>query len=254
MNGLTKPVGRLLARYFNQPSRNYHPFSISRPGLLRKALEPGDVLLVEGDRRISVAIKYLTQSTWSHAALYVGYEISGDFWSGLVEAGLENGVIAVPLDKYEALNTHVCRPLGLREEDRERVVRYMIERIGMAYDLTNVIDLMRYLLPTPPVPVRWRRRMIALGSVDPSRAICSTLIARAFQSIGYPILPTVEIERVEGWHPHVQIEREILHIRHYSLFNPRDFDISPYFQVIKPTIDEGFDYRALVWATRPGEA
>lgn len=254
MNSLTKPGGRLLARYLNQPSRDYHPFSISRPGLLRKTLQPGDVLLVEGDRRISVAIKYLTQSTWSHAALYVGHEISGDIWSELVEADLENGVIAVPLDKYEALNTRVCRPIGLTEKDRERVLRYMIDRIGMAYDLKNVIDLMRYLLPTPPVPVRWRRRMIALGSGDPSRAICSTLIAQAFQSINYPILPTVEIERIQGWHPHDQIEREILHIRHHSLFTPRDFDVSPYFQVIKPTIDEGFDYQALLWSTRADEA
>ena len=29
---------------------------------------------------------------------------------------------------------------------------------------------------------------------------------------------------------------EILHIRHPSLFAPRDFDLSPYFQVVKPTI------------------
>ena len=32
-------------------------------------IEPGDVLLVEGDNRISAIIKYLTQSTWSHSAL-----------------------------------------------------------------------------------------------------------------------------------------------------------------------------------------
>ena len=30
------------------------------------------MLLVEGNNRISGIIKYLTQSTWSHAALYVG--------------------------------------------------------------------------------------------------------------------------------------------------------------------------------------
>lgn len=41
---------------------------------------------------------------------------------------------------------------------------------------------------------------------------------------------------------------EILHIRHHSLFAPRDFDISPYFRVVKPAIEEGFDHRALVWA------
>jgi hypothetical protein len=32
---------------------------------------------------------------------------------------------------------------------------------------------------------------------------------------------------------------------------PRDFDISPYFSVVKPTIEEGFDYTALHWADKP---
>ena len=66
-----------------------------------------------------------------------------------------------------------------------------IERIGYDYDLKNIIDLMRYFLPQPPVPASWRRRMIALGSGEPTRAICSSLIAQAFESVGYPILPEV---------------------------------------------------------------
>jgi hypothetical protein len=31
---------------------------------------------------------------------------------------------------------------------------------------------------------------------------------------------------------------------------PRDFDISPYFEVVKPTIIHGFDYTALHWADK----
>jgi tRNA U34 5-methylaminomethyl-2-thiouridine-forming methyltransferase MnmC len=31
---------------------------------------------------------------------------------------------------------------------------------------------------------------------------------------------------------------------------PRDFDISPYFEVVKPTIVYGFDYTALHWADK----
>jgi hypothetical protein len=31
---------------------------------------------------------------------------------------------------------------------------------------------------------------------------------------------------------------------------PRDFDISPYFEIVKPTIVEGFDYTALHWADK----
>lgn len=115
--------------------------------------------------------------------------------------------------------------------------------MGKEYDLQHIFDLARYLLPTPPIPTRFRRRMIALGSGDPSRAICSTLIAQSYQSIHYPILPTIKVSSTysKDWY----IEQEILHIRHHSLFTPRDFDVSPFFRVVKPTIEAGFDYRRL---------
>ena len=103
---------------------------------------------------------------------------------------------------------------------------------------------MRYLMPLP-VPQRWRRRMIALGSGDPTRIICSALIAQAFESVRYPILP--KVTRMESR----VARREILEIRHHSLYAPRDFDISPYFAVVKPTIEHGFDYKKLHWADLP---
>jgi cell wall-associated NlpC family hydrolase len=209
------------------------------------------VLLVDGNSRVSTAIKYLTQSTWSHVAMYVGdFQNSGrDPVSApvLIEADLEAGVIAVSLDKYARLNTRICRPVGLDEEDCHRVCRYMTERLGYAYDLKNVIDLVRYLLPVPPVPVYWRRRMLALGGGDPTRAICSTLIAQAFQTVRYPILPHIEHREVADRNLDYTLH-EILHIRHSSLFTPRDFDISPYFRIIKPEVENGFDHHRLTWA------
>jgi hypothetical protein len=42
--------------------------------------------------------------------------------------------------------------------------------------------------------------------------------------------------------------QEILHIRHHSLYTPADFDLSPYFKIVKPTIEEGFNYKRLTWA------
>jgi hypothetical protein len=109
--------------------------------------------------------------------------------------------------------------------------------------------LVRYLLPTPPIPGRLRRRSIAVGASAPSRAICSTLIAEAFHFIHYPILPNIEViedeKMLEPMHKH--IVHEILHIRDSALFVPRDFDISPYFAILKPTVVHGFDYRKLVW-------
>jgi hypothetical protein len=96
--------------------------------------------------------------------------------------------------------------------------------------------------------------MIALGSGSPTRAICSSLIAQAYQSVHYPILPSVETikdhERVASPFSRDEIHR----IRHHTLFVPRDFDLSPYFRVIKPTIESGFDYKKFTWSKEgPGE-
>ena len=85
---------------------------------------------------------------------------------------------------------------------------------------------------------------MALGSGHPSRIICSALIAQAFENVRYPILPKVTKQDDED------VRREILEIRHSSLYAPRDFDISPYFSLVKPTIEQGFDYRKVRWADR----
>src|SRR5215471_6324154 len=240
-------IGQLLASYLQKEVPGNEPFPPSDPESLRSVIEPGDVLLVEGNNRISGIIKYLTQSTWSHSALYVG-PIDGALEEDgephvLIEAYVGDGVISAPLSKYFAYHTRVCRPVGLSYEDRNTVCRYAINRIGFGYDTKNILDLMRFLIPLP-VPQRWRRRMIALGSGDPTRMICSALIAQAFETVRYPILPRITRagSRAE--------RRESLHIRDSSLYMPRDFDISPYFEVVKPTIVRGFDYTMLHWADK----
>ncbi len=241
--------GRLLAAYLSKRlpiSSQSPPTAIPR---LRACLRPGDVLLVEGDTRISTAIKYLTQSTWSHAALYLGAAGSGRLREPdhcFVEADLVEGVRGIGFEAFDGLHTRVCRPVSLADAEVAKLATFAIERIGHQYDLRNVVDLARYLLPTPPVPTRWRRRMIALGSGDPTRAICSTLIAQAFQSIGYPILPIIETRAVDLYDCDDCVE-EIFHVRHHSLFTPRDFDVSPYFRIVKPTIENGFDHRTIRW-------
>jgi hypothetical protein len=242
-------IGLLLARWLTQPTSGYEPYAASRPELINITLRPCDVLLIEGGgSKISSSIRYLTQSSWSHAAIYVG--LSGGLGERdgeplvLIEAELGSGVIASPLSKYATYNTRICRPVGLTPEDRTAVIRFVASHIGDAYDMKNIIDLMRYLLPQPPVPRRWRRRMIALGSGEPTRAICTTLIAAAFQSVNFPILPRIELVGGES-------RREIMHIRHHSLYTPRDFDVSPFFQIVKPTIESGFDYKKFEWSPEP---
>jgi len=248
-------LSRLLIRYLSSQVREYQSYSVTPALVLRRLMKPGDILLVEGNQRFSSAIKYLTQSTWSHAAFFAGDSAPKVDDSAepveLIEANLELGVIAVPVSKYEGFNTRICRPVSLTAEDSRKVAQFMVDRIGFEYDLKNVIDLARYLMPTPPVPMRWRRRLLAFGSGDPTRVICSTLIAQAFQSVHYPILPDVENIPDEHWGEAKFTTREVLHIRNYSLFAPRDFDISPYFSIIKPIIEQGFDYRKIEWNDLP---
>jgi hypothetical protein len=249
--GIFDRIGRRIADFLGGESSGYQPYTPSDPETLRATLQTADVLLVEGNQRISAAIKYLTQSTWSHAALYVGDPLkpSGDDDKVLIEVTLADGCIAVPLSKYRNHNTRICRPVGLTSADRKAVMDFMVDSIGRRYDMKNIVDLVRYLLPTPPVPVRWRRRMIALGSGDPTRAICSSLIAEAFGLVHYPILPIVEPNDETVAKPvSSYARRDILHIRHHSLYTPRDFDLSPYFRVVKPTIERGFDYKSLSWS------
>lgn len=247
MNRGLEFLGRSVVRFITRNRQEMGPVDAKALARLNNALRPGDVLLVEGGMKVSTAIKYLTQSTWSHAALYVGD--TGQFSADgeplvLAEVEMDVGCVLSPLSKYGAFGTRICRPQGLDSAGRDTVVAYALGRLGTQYDLKNIIDLLRWLVPLPWVPSRLRRRMIAIGSGDPTRAICSTMIAQAFEAARYPVLPTIEYAQAMD----EDDAEEILHIRHHSLYMPRDFDISPYFAVVKPTLEAGFDYRALTWA------
>lgn len=245
-------VGKRILRYLNTSSRRYAPFFAPPIEVLRQSLEPGDILLIEGNTRLSAVIKFLTQSTWSHAALYVGDTAEGMTSNGepnvLLEAYNEVGVVLSPLSEYGQFNTRICRPIGLTTKECKKVIDYAVARLGMQYDNKQIFDLARYLFPYPPVPVFFRRRMLAIGSGDPTRAICSTLIAEAFESIHYPILPESVEGAGYGIAPFVQSETD--HIRKHGLYTPRDFDISPYFAVIKSVIVDKFNYHVLEWGPK----
>lgn len=239
-----EPLGRALGRFLEADKPRDQPFIAQDFTALTETIRQGDVLLVEGRARISSAIKYLTQSTWSHAALCVSDATQGGA-PELVEVTLEDGCHRVALKKYALFHTRICRPVGLTRDECQALARFMVDHIGLQYDLRNVTDLLRYLLPNPPVPSRWRRQMLSLGSGDPTRAICSSLVAQAFQSLRYPILPHVKMLQstsgARGPHP-------VFYTRDPSLFVPRDFDVSPYFAIVKPTLRPGFDFRTIPWA------
>ncbi|MFT5657292.1 MAG: hypothetical protein ACI9KN_000565 [Gammaproteobacteria bacterium] len=161
MDAIFSAIGNWLARFLSKPLPHYEVFSTLSQQQLQQTLQPCDLLLVEGNSRIGTAIKYLTQSTWSHICLFIG-EQNG--LNPLLEADVTSGVCCVPLTKYDGFNVRICRPVNVTEENQQRLLNFAIKRIGMQYDTKNIIDLMRYLIPTPPVPLRHRRALIAFGS------------------------------------------------------------------------------------------
>ncbi len=242
LDRLLDALGNRLAHHIAAPEPRPRELALLQP--YAQVLRPGDVLLVDGGHnKVSAAIKYLTQSTWSHAALYLGEEAGVP---SVVEAEIGLGVVVSPLTKYAGYHLRICRAVGVEPERIAEVLAFCRSRVGAKYDLRNVLDLARWLLPYPPVPRSMRRRMIAMGSGEPTRAICSSLIAEAFNAIGYPILP--EADKLGD--PDSEAAEEVAHIRHHSLYAPRDFDASPYFAIVKPTLELGFDYHCMPWAGR----
>jgi hypothetical protein len=256
-------------------------------GKLRASLRPGDVILVEGSQRISQIIKYLTQSSWSHAALYVGdsvikgggadaatfrREYGPDADALLVEANAETGVTAVPLAKYQHHNIRICRPINLRPDDLTIVLTTVTAQLGAPYNVGHIMDLLRYFLPVSLIGFgRGPLRVLdedGDGMIDsPRDVICSSQIAMAFQKVRYPIQPTYSTPHASAPTSFVQrVSRRVLPggKRFDSNFfdtgvftpcdprlvTPRDFDLSPYFEVVKlPGHDRrDFDYKKLKWA------
>ena len=147
-------AGRLIARYLQKPVRGYEPFTPSDPDALRQTLEPGDVLACRRQQprlrrhQISHAIDLVAFGALCRADA-PGATRPEDEPHVLIEANLGEGVVSAPLSKDECFHTRICRPVGLTAEDRAVVCAYAIARLGFAYDLKNIIDLMRYLLPLP---------------------------------------------------------------------------------------------------------
>src|SRR5262245_22587037 len=117
-------IGRRIAETIEGPRPDNEPIDASQFDMLCRVLRPADVLLVEGRQKLATAIKYLTQSTWSHAALYAGnLTLAGNDKSPvLIEANIGQGVVAVPLSKYRAFNVRICRPVGLSDIEKRQVV------------------------------------------------------------------------------------------------------------------------------------
>jgi hypothetical protein len=273
---LRRRLSRLAVRILTKPIARYTLTIPNDMAALHAVLRKGDVILVEGNERVSECIKYLTQSSWSHSVIYVGDEplrrdperarelreqFGEDAGFLVVEALVESGVVLSPISKYANFNIRLCRPYGLTAADQREVVDYAISKVGLNYDLKNVFDLLRYFLPVHLVPTTMRRRALQFGSGDPTRVICSSMIAESFERVRFPIVPSYEPYPV-GFVP-PRTARGVLHrfgrvgpqppglLRPTatSLVTPRDFDLSPYFAIVKFNAIENarFNYQQLRW-------
>ena len=285
--GLRGGFIRLLTRLLTKEHHGYlqrFPNDLER---LRRTLRPGDVVLVEGSQRISEVIKYLTKSSWSHATLYVGDALvqRGDRQAGeltelygeeadtlLIEATIEKGVAAAPLSKYAHHNVRICRPINLRPGDLGSVVETIIVQMGTEYNIDHMIDLLRYFLPIRLMPQRWRRRSFVASRLTRS-LICSSQIAMAFQKVRYPIQPAIDepeiatttpgvsswatgARGIAGWLSGRKRAGGNVFATHVftpcdpMVITPRDFDLSPYFEVVKFNVAgrKDFDYKKINWS------
>ena len=203
-------------------------------------LRMADVILFEGRTRVSEVIKIITLSPWTHAAIYIGRldEINNPRTLGIVkrhyngdpteplviESLLGFGTIVRPLSLYSHENLRLCRPDGLSHEDQKKVACFATEHLGTEYDVRQILDLARFLFPYAILPREWRSSLFQHNAGKPTAIVCSSMIARCFQSVSFPILPIVENKNKE---------RVKLRKRNFRLFTPTDFDYSPYFKVIK---------------------
>lgn len=224
---------------------------------LRYEIRPGDVILVEGRAPISEIIKTITLSSWTHSAIYIGRlhniddpmlrEFIKKFYSGepddqlIIESLLGVGTIVDCISKYRDDHLRICRPTSITRQDSQKVIAYSINRLGTNYNVRQIFDLARFLFPYALLPRRWRSSLFEHNAGTPTHTVCSTMMAEAFASVHYPILPVLH-RNEDG--------QLIMYKRNTQLITPKDFDYSPYFDVIKYPIldfDELAIYRKMPW-------
>lgn len=245
---------------YEPPATDVLPYDFSR---LKTEIRPGDVLLIEGRSRISTVIRTVTQSPWTHAALYIGRLIDfedenlqalirkhipanskiKDNTRLIIEDMIDQGTVLVPLSSYENHHTRICRPIGITPSDLQHVIAYAIKALGQPYNVRHLFDLFRFMLPWTILPRRWGSTLFRTSTGEPESGICSSLIAEAFSSVQFPILPFIRNDKEQGL--------EVFQHNPY-LFTPKDFDYSPYFEIIKYPLFNPEEplpyYRRLPWS------
>ena len=207
---------------------------------IQQELKPCDVILIEGRSRVSEIIKLTTKSNWSHAALYIGklhdikeealrHKILNYYTDDIneqlvIEGILGKGTVVSPLTNYKLDHIRICRPSALTIEDGKKVIAYAINELGTPYDIRHIFDLLRLLFPFTFIPRHLFSSIFKPTQVTNKKLICSYLLVEAFASVKYPLIPKIR-KRPDGTIEFIP--------RNPRLFTPKDFDYSPYFDIIK---------------------
>ncbi len=224
---------------------------------LRYEIRPGDVILVEGRSRVSEIIKTITLSSWTHSALYIGrlHDIEDpalrdrvqQAYQGetndqlIIESLLGKGTLVDSINKYREAHLRICRPTSITLKDAQKVIAYAINQLGTYYNVRQILDLARFLFPYAFLPRRWRSSLFEHNAGAPTHTVCSSMMAEAFASVHFPILPVLHRDEDGNLK---------MYKRNTKLITPKDFDYSPYFAVIKYPIldfDELTIYRKMPW-------
>ena len=254
---ISDPIIRWLAH--QQPMREFPLSDFER---MRYELRPGDVILLEGRSRVADVIRSVTNSPWSHAALYLGrlHDIEDSSIRELVDAHcspkrtdqliiesqLGLGTIVRTLEVYRGEHLRICRPKGIQIDDVQEILNYSVHQLGKAYNIRHILDLMRFLFPWGIFPRRWRSTLFEHNAGEETKQVCSTMIAEAYGRVQFPILPLMK---------HDDAKQVRLFRRNPKLCTPSDFDYSPYFEIIKYPfwdISEQASYRTLPWSGNAG--
>ena len=266
MNSPYKFLRKFILKKLDKQRQHYEQRAYNNLDKLYSVIQPGDVVLIEGRSEMSRLIKLFSNSHWSHAALYVGSSLidpnlndedlylkkyGNDANHMLVEAFSEKGVIATPLKEYKDYNIRLCRPYGILESDLNHVIEHVIGSLGMHYDDQNIVAIAMMALQTLLRPKSKRNIKACLGNCNNFQVICSGMISQAFQSVGYPIVPVLQPSpQTDAFNENNPYGGGLI-MRHYTQITPKDFDLSPNFEVIKYNIigNTEFGYKSL-WVDR----
>lgn len=254
---LSKIIGFLLNYLAKEKSlKNSHLCDFKQ---LRSELQCGDVLLVEDHSYLGKRISTVSGSQWNHAALYLGklhdikdkslrqvilshYPFEPDT-PLLLESRLGKGVIIRALSHYEPMHLRICRPASLSSTVQTALLNASVREINY-FTNTGLFDLLRFFMPLGALPRPRRLPFLSYKASNTTQLASSNAIARIFESIQYPIYPLIKKQSTG---------HSELFLRQADFCLPRDFDTSPYFEIIKYSFLDSSAYKPSKLQTWVGE-